>query len=113
MGVLGLQFNVFNVIITTFIFGLGVDYSIFVTNGLLLDGTGPKIALATHKTAILLSVLTTVLGVGVLIFAKHPALHSIASVAVIGILSAMIISFTVQPLLYHFLIFKGVKKHSR
>tara|TARA_R100000935_G_scaffold38680_1_gene59920 strand:+ start:13902 stop:16343 length:2442 start_codon:yes stop_codon:yes gene_type:complete len=113
MGVLGLQFNVFNVIITTFIFGLGVDYSIFVTNGLLLDGTGPKIALATHKTAILLSVLTTVLGVGVLIFAKHPALHSIASVAVIGILSAMIISFTVQPLLYHFLIFKGLKKHSR
>ncbi|WP_432412040.1 MMPL family transporter [Rasiella sp. SM2506] len=113
MGFFGLQFNVFNVLITTFIFGLGVDYSIFITNGLLKDSTEKTVALATHKTAILLSVITTVLGVGVLVFAKHPALHSIAVVAVIGILSAMVISFTVQPLLYHLLNFRGTKKHSK
>lgn len=113
MGFFGLQFNVFNVIITTFIFGLGVDYSIFITNGLLKDSTERTASLATHRTAILLSVITTVLGVGVLIFAKHPALHSIAAVAVIGILSAMVISFTVQPLLYHLLNFRGTKKHSQ
>ncbi len=112
MGFFGLQFNVFNVIITTFIFGLGVDYSIFITNGLLKDSEEKTAALRTHKTAILLSVITTILGVGVLIFAKHPALHSIAAVAVIGIGVAMIISFTVQPLLYHLLIFKGTKKHT-
>ena len=104
MGLFQLQFNVFNSIISAFIFGLGVDYSIFITNALL--NKGRKNILTTHKTAILLSVLTTILGVGVLIFAKHPALHSVALVSVIGIFSAMLIAFTVQPLLFNLLIFR-------
>ncbi|MEX0274621.1 MAG: MMPL family transporter [Flavobacteriaceae bacterium] len=100
MGLLEIQFNIFNIIISTFIFGLGVDYSIFVTNGLLTElRTGEK-ALPTHKTSIILSVVTTILGVGVLIFAKHPALYTISVVSLIGILSAAFISFTLQPLLF-------------
>ncbi|QIE60122.1 MMPL family transporter [Rasiella rasia] len=110
MGMLGITFNVFNVIISTFIFGLGVDYSIFVTNGLLQSKNGQQHTLHLHKTAVLLSVLTTILGVGVLVFAKHPALHSIAWVAIIGIFTAMCVSFTIQPLLYQFLIFKKERK---
>lgn len=109
MGLLGLEFNIFNIIITTFIFGLGVDYSIFMTNG-LLHKHDPTETLRTHKTSILLSVITTILGVGVLLFAKHPALQSVAAVSIIGIFTAMLITFTIQPLLYHFLIFKGLKK---
>jgi predicted RND superfamily exporter protein len=35
MAVLGISFNIFNVIILTFIFGLGIDYSIFIMRGLL------------------------------------------------------------------------------
>ena len=104
MGFLQLQFNVFNSIISAFIFGLGVDYSIFITNALLNEER--KNTLATHKTAILLSVLTTILGVGVLVFAKHPALHSVALVSVVGIFSAMLIAFTFQPLLFNLLIFR-------
>lgn len=104
MGVFQLQFNVFNSIISAFIFGLGVDYSIFITNALLNEER--KNTLATHKTAILLSVITTILGVGVLVFAKHPALHSVALVSVIGIFSAVLIAFIVQPLLFNLLIFK-------
>ena len=100
MGLFGLEFNIFNIIISTFIFGLGIDYGIFITNGLLHEyRTGEK-SLATHKTSILLSVITTILGVGVLIFAKHPALHSISLVCLIGILSAAFIAFTIQPLLF-------------
>ncbi|MEO5787859.1 MMPL family transporter [Gelidibacter sp.] len=103
MGLLYLEFNIFNIIISTFIFGLGVDYSIFMTNG-MLTGTS---SMATHKTSIILSVLTTILGVGVLIFAKHPALHSLATISIIGILAAMLISFVVQPILYKLLISKN------
>ncbi len=102
MGLFNLEFNIFNIIISTFIFGLGVDYSIFMTNG-MRSGTA---SMATHKTSIILSVLTTILGVGVLIFAKHPALHSLANISIIGILAAMFISFVVQPLLYKLLITK-------
>lgn len=101
MGLLQLEFNIFNSIIATFIFGLGVDYSIFITNGLRATDVRD---LVSYKTSILLSMITTLLGVGVLLFAKHPALHSLAFVAVIGIVSAVVISFTVQPVLYRWIV---------
>ncbi|MDP2687393.1 MAG: MMPL family transporter [Aequorivita sp.] len=110
MGLFHIQFNIFNIIISTFIFGLGVDYSIFMTKGLLKEvRTGEKV-MATHKTSIMLSVLTTILGVGVLIFAKHPALYSISIVSIIGIFSAMFTAFTVQPLLFKLFIGSRTKR---
>lgn len=110
MGFLNIQFNIFNIIISTFIFGLGIDYSIFMSKGLLKElRTGEKV-MVTHKTSIMLSVLTTILGVGVLIFAKHPALYSISLVSIIGIFSAMITSFTVQPLLFKLFIGSSTKR---
>ncbi|WP_072348882.1 MMPL family transporter [Flavobacteriaceae bacterium A100] len=110
MGLLGIPFNIFNIIISTFIFGLGIDYCIFITNGLLQEyRTGEK-ALPTHKTSIILSVITTILGVGVLIFAKHPALHSISLVSIIGIFSALFISFSIQPLLFNLFIGSKTKR---
>ncbi|EGV42897.2 glycerol acyltransferase [Bizionia argentinensis JUB59] len=104
MGLTGVEFNIFNIIISTFIFGLGIDYSIFITNGLMHElKTGERV-LPTHKTSIILSVITTIFGVGVLIFAKHPALFSISLVSIIGILSALCISFVLQPLFFKFFI---------
>ncbi|MGB6151466.1 MAG: MMPL family transporter [Pricia sp.] len=100
MGLLHIEFNIFNIIICSFIFGLGVDYSIFMTNGLLTEyRTGEK-TLGTHKTSIILSVITTVAGVGVLIFAKHPVLYTISVVSLIGIGCALFVAFTLQPLLF-------------
>jgi len=111
IGLLGIEFNIFSILISSFIFGLGVDYSIFMTNGLLKQQQeANQNMLATHKTSVLLSVLTTILGIGVLIFAKHPALHSISVVSMIGIISAMLIAFTIQPLLFKLLIFDR-KRH--
>lgn len=110
MGILGIQFNIFNIIISTFIFGLGIDYSIFVTNGLLQELRTGEPALATHKTSILLSVLTTILGIGVLIFAKHPALYTISVVSIIGIVMAMLLAFTLQPLFFKLFIGSRTKR---
>ncbi|PZX48717.1 MMPL family transporter [Algoriphagus chordae] len=104
MGVLGLEFNIFNIIISTFIFGLGIDYSIFVTNGMLRHYQTGENVLRSYKVSIILSVITTILGMGVLIFAKHPALYSVSTISVIGILSAMITTFAIQPLLFKLLI---------
>ncbi|MGJ8664953.1 MAG: MMPL family transporter [Patiriisocius sp.] len=110
MGVLGIEFNIFNIIISTFIFGLGIDYSIFVTNGLLHQLKTGNEGFGTHKTSILLSVLTTILGIGVLIFAKHPALYTISFVSIIGIFSAMLLAFTLQPLLFTLFIGSKTKR---
>ena len=110
MGLFNIHFNIFNIIVCTFIFGLGVDYSIFMTNGLLTEIRIGERTLPTHRTSIILSVITTVLGVGVLIFAKHPALHSISAVSLIGILSAVAIAFTIQPLLFKLFIGSNKKR---
>ena len=103
MAFFNIQFNVFNIIISTFIFGLGVDYSIFITNGLITNNKQEHAVLPTYKTSVILSVITTLLGVGILFLAKHPALQSLALVSVIGISTALLVSFTLQPLVYNVL----------
>ncbi|RLD73151.1 MAG: hypothetical protein DRJ07_21190 [Bacteroidetes bacterium] len=110
MGIFGIEFTIFNVIITTFIFGLGVDYSIFMTNALVKDYTYGSKDISTYKTSIILSVITTILGVGVLIFAKHPALRSISVLSLIGILTTVIVAFTIQPLLFQIFVVNRAKK---
>lgn len=109
MGTLGLSFNIFNIIISTFIFGLGVDYAIFTTNGLIKEYETGESHLPVYKTSIILSVITTILGVGVLIFAKHPALYSIALICLIGISVALLITFTIQPILFRAVITNRAK----
>jgi uncharacterized protein len=110
MGTFGLSFNIFNILISTFIFGLGVDYSILMMRGLLLDYKCGNNQLPSFKTSVLLSAITTIVGVGVLILAKHPALNSIAVIAVIGLLSVVLISYTIVPILFRFLILNKSKK---
>jgi predicted RND superfamily exporter protein len=106
MGLLGIEFNIINIIISTLIFGLGDDYSIFITDGLLEKYKYGKPKLSSIRVSIYLSAMTTIIGLGVLIFAKHPALQSIAFVSVIGILSILLISQNIQPILFHFFIQK-------
>jgi len=110
MGFFGIEFTIFNIIISTFIFGLGVDYSIFMTNALVKDYTYGTNKISTYKVSILLSVITTILGVGVLIFAKHPALKSISILSLIGILITVLVTFTIQPLLFRVFVTNRAKK---
>ncbi len=106
-----LKFNIVNIIITSFIFGLGIDYSIFIMRGLLQRYQLGQQHLATYKTSIIMSALTTLIGIGVMIVAKHPALRSIASVSVIGISSVVILAFTIQPLLFSYLVYS--RRHEK
>lgn len=112
MWIFGLKFTIFNIIISTFIFGLGIDYSIFITQGLLQKYRYAENNLPSFKTSVLLSAITTITSIGVLIFAKHPAMRSIAFLSVIGITSVVFITYTLQPLLFNFLIKQQGKKRS-
>jgi 1-acyl-sn-glycerol-3-phosphate acyltransferase len=110
MGAFGLKFNIINIIISTFIFGLGDDYSIFITDGLLTAyKTGQK-NLESYKTGIFISAITTMIGIGVLVFASHPALKSIGLITIIGMFCVLIISNTIQPLLFRFFITNRTEK---
>ncbi|WMJ72388.1 MMPL family transporter [Cytophagaceae bacterium ABcell3] len=110
MGFFDLRFNIVNIVVCTFIFGLGVDYSIFTTRGYLQDAAKGLKTILSYKKSIILSAVTTLLSIGVLAFARHPALQSIALLAIIGITSVTFITFTLQPLLYNFLIIKRKQK---
>ena len=104
MGALNIEFNVFNIIISTLIFGLGIDYSIFITNGLINENKFSDKSVLIHKSSIIISFITTFLGIGVLVFANHPALFSISIVAIIGISLSILIAFSIQPILFNILI---------
>ncbi|HWY11300.1 MAG TPA: 1-acyl-sn-glycerol-3-phosphate acyltransferase [Bacteroidia bacterium] len=104
MGIFGIKFNVINIIISTFIFGLGDDYSIFIMDGLTNEYKYGKKNLGSFKTSILLSALTTIIGIGVMVFAKHPALKSIAVIAILGMFCVVFVSFIVQPLLFNWMV---------
>ena len=104
MNFAGMKFNMFNMIISTFIFGLGIDYSIFISRGYLQEHKYGFHNITGFKTSILLSAFTTLVGIGVLIFAKHPALQTIGLSAVIGMLAVLVTTFTIEPLLFsHFI----------
>ena len=100
MALLDIPFNIVNIILSTFIFGIGDDFSIFIMDGLLCEyGEGRRLFNA-HKTAIFFSAFTTIVGLGALIFAGHPALKSIASISVLGLLVVILVSYTLQPVLF-------------
>ena len=94
------RFNLISIIISTFIFGIGVDYSIFVMNGLISDKDNK---LQYHKTAILLSAVTLLTTVSSMLIATHPAIRSVGFSTLVGLLSAVILAYVLQPAVYRWL----------
>ena len=110
MGLTGLQFNIVNIILATFIFGMGDDYSIFITEGLEYEfKTGKKI-LQSYSNAVVLSAIIMFIGIGVLAFAKHPALRSLGLVTVIGMVTVVAMACYLPPIVYRWLHFKHGKR---
>jgi predicted RND superfamily exporter protein len=112
MGLMGLDFNMINIVIATFIFGVGVDYSIFVMKGLLSKAKGEdESLLIQHKTAIFLSAFMLIMVLGSLLFATHPAINSIGFTTLIGMSSTVLLTYTILPALFRFMMkFKFFRK---
>ena len=108
MHLLGIQFNIVNVILATFIFGQGDDYTIFITEGLLYEYTTGKKRLASYKRSVALSAILMFIGIGTLIFAKHPALRSLAAVTIIGMFTVVLMAYYLPPLVFRWLT-RGVR----
>lgn len=104
MGIIGLKFNIINIILSTFIFGIGDDFSIFIMDGLIYKYKYGRNLLDNHKTAIFFSAFTIFVGIGALVFAKHPALQSIAAISIFGILAVVLVAYILQPILFRLFI---------
>ena len=104
MALLGIKFNIINIILSTLVFALGDDYCIFTMDGMQHQYATGEREPGTTSLSILLSAVTTVIGLGTLFFAHHPALRSMAFVSIIGILSVWLVSQTLQPWLFSWFI---------
>ncbi len=101
MAIFGLEFNLINIVISTFIYGIGVDYSIFVMEGLLAEARkGEKSMLNYHKVAIFYSAMVLAIVTFSLVFARHPAIHSIGLITLIGMASTILITYSLQPFVF-------------
>ena len=104
MALLGIQFNIINIILSTFIFGQGDDYTIFMTEGTVYEYTHRRPMLASYRRAIILSALIMFIGIGSLITARHPALHSLAEVTIVGMFSVVLMAFVIPPVVFHWFV---------
>ncbi|MCC6544378.1 MAG: MMPL family transporter [Nitrospirae bacterium] len=101
MGWLGIKINIMNAMIVIFIFGIVDDYSVFLHEAWNHSASGNDTHLSHTSGAITLSAITTFLGLGSLVFARHPALHSIGATAILGITFGLASVFLTVPLRGH------------
>ena len=104
MALLDIQFNVVNIILATFIFGQGDDYTIFVTEGCQYEYAYRKKILHSYLHSISLSALIMFIGIGALIISRHPALHSLAVVTIIGMLCVVLTAWLLPPVIFRWLV---------
>lgn len=104
-----MEFNVVNVILATFIFGQGDDYTIFTTEGLMYEYAYGRKRFATYKDSIVHSALIMFIGIGALIVAKHPAMRSLAEVTLVGMVVVLLMAYYLPPVIFRWLTTKDGK----
>ena len=104
MHLVGIQFNIVNIILATFIFGQGDDYTIFMTEGLIYEYATGRRRLAAYRRSIMLSAVLMFIGIGTLIVARHPALHSLAQVTIVGMCTVVLMAYLLPPLVFRWLV---------
>ena len=111
MAIFGIKFNIVNIILATFIFGQGDDYTIFIIEGLLYEyKTGQK-RLKEYRHSVIVSAALMFAGIGTLIVARHPAMRSLAEVAMVGMACVVLMACVVPPMLFRWLTMRhGVKR---
>ncbi len=113
MSIGGMEFNIVNIILATFIFGQGDDYTIFMTEGAMYEYAYRRKMLASYKHSIIISALIMFIGIGTLIIARHPALHSLAEVTIAGMFSVVLMAYVFPPLIFKYLVQKNGKYRQR
>ena len=110
MNIFDIRFNIVNIILATFIFGQGDDYTIFMTEGLMYEYTYKRKLLASYKNSIMLSAIVMFIGIGSLILAKHPAMRSLAEITIIGMGSVILMTFVLPPRIFRWLTLRKGKR---
>lgn len=94
MSIFDLRLNFMNIIILPILLGFGVSHGLYLLHR-FLEGTSPVVALRSIGAAVASSTLTAVSGFASLLAAEHNGLRSMGMVACIGLITTLVVSFTV------------------
>lgn len=94
MALFDLRLNFMNIIIMPILLGFGVSHGLYLLHR-FLEGTSPLVALRSVGAAVASSTLTAVAGFAALLAASHNGLRSMGLVACIGLITTLLVSFTV------------------
>lgn len=97
LGFSGASLNVANIIFMVFVAGVALDYSMFLVQARLAPRRGLPDPLAHVGGAVTTCAITTLLAVGTLALARHPALQSVGLTALLGIGSSVAATALVVP----------------
>lgn len=94
MSLVNERLNFMNIIILPILLGFGVSHGLYLLHR-FLEGTSPLVALRSVGAAVASSTLTAVAGFAALLEAAHRGLKSMGMVACIGLITTLVVSFTV------------------
>jgi predicted RND superfamily exporter protein len=109
MSLFDLRLNFMNIIILPILLGFGVSHGLYLLHR-FLEGTSPVVALRSVGAAVASSTLTAVAGFGALLGASHNGLKSMGLVATIGLITTLVVSFTVLAAVMQLLHDQRVRK---
>ncbi len=97
LGLLGVPINLISSLFVAFVFGCGVDYSVF----LLANALGRYRGTGSHTEAtcgsVMLSALTTLCGFVAMMLSRYPTLFSIGVTGAVGMSSSLAFAFLLVP----------------
>jgi predicted RND superfamily exporter protein len=106
MGWFGVPFNPANIMTLPLVIGIGVTSGIHILNRYAEERKPSILAKSTGK-AVFISALTTIVGFGSLILAKHQGISSLGCVMAVGTTTCMLAALTFLPAILNLLSHRG------
>ncbi|QDU94247.1 MMPL family transporter [Lignipirellula cremea] len=111
LGLFGIPLNPANMIVLPLILGIGIDDGVHVVHDFRRQAGRYRLGGSTAMAVVITS-LTTMVGFGMMIFAKHQGLRSLGQVLTIGVFFCLLNSLLVLPALLSLISARRERKNS-
>ena len=96
MTLFGVRLNFMNVVVFPIVLGYGLSHGVYLMHR-FEEGATPLEAIRSVGTAVACSTLTTLAGWAALLAAAHRGMQSMGSLACLGMVATLLVTFTVMP----------------
>ncbi|MBI3397770.1 MAG: MMPL family transporter [Deltaproteobacteria bacterium] len=104
MGLTGVKFNYINIGAVTLLFGIGVDYGVYIFQDYLeKKQSTPEMAIQHAGKAVIMCALTTIAGFGSLATMQFRGIASLGIIITIGVVACLISALFLLPVLIHYI----------